>query len=158
VFTIGTLVKASDLNTYVTVTQVATVGAIALTTVTGTAATVQTAFTTPLFLIGGENLYSNKLVDTIPGTQWGTIEIDDIICFGYHTSVSIFGEAIDTFLSDWAIMRIRGALNETDPETVNSLKLQLQELTGDLGGRTLGLKINMTERNNYGNKTFRRGR
>jgi hypothetical protein len=34
----------------------------------------------------------------------------------------------------------------------------LQELTGDLGGRTLGLKINMTERNNYGNKTFRRGR
>ena len=158
VFTIGTLVKASDLNTYVTVTQVLTVGALVLTTVSGTPATVQAAFTTPLYLIGGENLYSNKNVDTLPGTQWGTIEIDDVVCFGYTTAVSIFGEAIDTFLSDWAIMRIRGALNETDPETINSLKLQLQELTGDLGGRNLGLKINMTERNNYGSKTFRRSR
>jgi hypothetical protein len=108
------------------------------------------------FLIGGENLYKNKTVDTLPGTQWGSIEIDDLVCFGYATGASIFGESIDTFLTDWAVMRIRGSLNETDPETTNSLKLQLQELTGDLGGRNLGLKINMTERANYGSKTFRR--
>jgi len=107
-------------------------------------------------LATSDNTYNNKTIDVLPGTAWNTIVLDDVICFGYATGVSIFGEALDTFLSDWAIMRIRGALNETDPETVNSLKLQLSELTGDLGGRTLGLKMNMTERNNYGCKTFRR--
>ncbi len=156
VFTIGKLVKASDLNTYINTTQVLTVGAIVSVAVTGTAATVQTAFATALYLVGGENKFHGEDISTLPGTQWGTIEVDDIVSVGLSTGVSIFGESLDTFLTDWAVMRLRGALNESDPETVNSLKLQLSELTGDLAGRTLGIKINMTERAFYGNKTFRR--
>lgn len=147
--TIGTLVTATEL--------VAGIAASTLVTavVSGTGATVQVASAVQ-YLIGGSNKFLGTTINDLPGTQYVTIDLDDIVCFGHATGVSIFGDAFDSFLKDWAVMRIRGALNESDPETVNSLKLQLIELTGDLAGRNLGLRMEMVERNNFGGKGFRR--
>lgn len=108
--------------------------------------------------VGGRTTYFGETVTTLPGTDWDSLGItqDDYISFGHATSVSILGSAFDTFLTDWATMKIRGALNETDPEVTNSLKLQLKELAGDLGGRPIGLKIARTTANNWGTRQFRR--
>ena len=99
--------------------------------------------------------FMDYTLSPLPGTAWGTIELDDYVCFGVATAVSIAGEAFDTFLTDWATQKVRGALNETDPEVVNSLKLQLQEIMGDTGGRVLGLKINRTVYNAWGARPYR---
>jgi hypothetical protein len=106
----------------------------------------------------GRTTFFGQNITALPGTDWATlgIEQDDYITYGHATSVSILGPAFDTFLSDWAIMKIRGALNETDPEVTNSLKLQLREIAGDLGGRPVGLKIARTTANNWGTRQFRR--
>lgn len=132
--------------------------ALVTPTVTGTGATVQVAYTNPIYLIGGENQYQGETISELPGSQWGTVQKNDIVTYGLSTGVSIFGEALDTFLTDWAVQRLRGPLNESDPETINSLKLQIQDLSGDNVGRNLGMKISMVERNFYGQRTFRRGR
>lgn len=102
--------------------------------------------------------YLGRSINTLPGGDWSNlkIELDDYVTFGYGTSVSIFGGFLDTFLSDWATMKIRGAMNETDPEVMNSLKLQLKELAGDLGGRPVGLKIARVTANNWGSRPYRR--
>jgi len=106
----------------------------------------------------GRTKFFGENITALPGTDWASlaIEQDDYIAFGYATAVPILGQAFDTFLTDWAIMKIRGALNETDPEVTNSLKLQLRELAGDLGGRPVGIKIARVTANNWGTRQFRR--
>lgn len=131
------------------------VTALASPVVTGTGSTVQ-VIASEVYLVGGTGHFMEWDISDAPGTQWGSIELDDIVCFGVATGVSIFGEAFDTFLTDWATQKVRGALNETDPEVVNSLKLQLQELSGDLGGRVTGVKINRSVMNQWGARPFRR--
>ena len=102
--------------------------------------------------------YLGKTITALPGGNWSTlgVELDDYVTFGVATSLSIFGGWLDTFLTDWATMKIRGAMNETDPEVTNSLKLQLKELMGDLGGRPLGVKIARVTSNNWGSRPYRR--
>jgi hypothetical protein len=107
-------------------------------------------------LFGGTQKYMDHEVSEVPGSDWGTIEVDDFVCFGVATAVSIAGETFDSFLTDWATMKVRGSLNETDPEVLNSLKLQLQELSGDTAGRVLGLKINRSVYNNWGSRPYRK--
>lgn len=130
--------------------------ALASPVVTGTGTTVQTQPVAAVYLVGGTGHFMEWDISDLPGTQWGSIELDDIVCFGVATGVSIFGEAFDTFLTDWATQKVRGALNETDPEVINSLKLQLQELSGDLGGRVTGIRINRSTMNQWGARPFRR--
>ena len=107
-------------------------------------------------LFGGTHKFMDYEVSDVPGSDWGTIEVDDYVCFGIATAVSIAGETFDSFLTDWATMKIRGSLNETDPEVLNSLKLQLQELSGDTAGRVLGLKINRSVYNTWGTRPYRK--
>jgi hypothetical protein len=107
-------------------------------------------------LFGGVAKFNDFEVSTLPGSSWGTIEVDDYVCFGVATAVPITGEAFDTFITDWATMKIRGALNESDPEVTNSLKLQLQELQGDNAGRVLGVKINRSVYNAWGTRPYRK--
>jgi hypothetical protein len=107
-------------------------------------------------LFGGTHKFMDYEVSDVPGSDWGTIEVDDYVCFGIATAVSIAGETFDSFLTDWATMKIRGSLNETDPEVLNSLKLQLQELSGDTAGRVLGVKINRSVYNTWGARPYRK--
>lgn len=124
---------------------------VAVTGTGGTAQTIQSAY----YLIGGENDFKGCTISELPGTQWGTIQVGDLVTFGYTTGASVYGEAFDNFLIDWAVMRVRGGINETDKETENALKLMLQELMGDTGGRPMGINIKMVERNYYGRKIMR---
>ena len=137
---------------------IASAAASALVTVavpTGTTAQIaQSAY----YLIGGENELDGVEISELPGTQWGTIQVGDIVTYGYSTGASIYGRAFDDFLVDWAVMRVRGGINETDKETENALKLSLQELMGDTGGRPMGINIKMVERNYYGRKIMRNTR
>jgi hypothetical protein len=97
----------------------------------------------------GRTQYLTYPIGTLPGAVWtGLAELDDNVTFGYTTGTSIFGEAFDQFLVDWAVLRIRGALNETDPSAMETLKLQLEALKGDTGGRVLGQHIRKTRYNN----------
>jgi hypothetical protein len=97
----------------------------------------------------GRTQYLTYPIGALPGSTWtGLAELDDNVTFGYTTGTSIFGEAFDQFLVDWAVLRIRGSLNETDPSAMETLKLQLEALRGDTGGRVLGQHIQRTRFNN----------
>lgn len=104
-------------------------------TITGTGSNTQSA-TTATPLSGGEN------------PNFG---IDDVVSFGNTTAASIFGEAFDNLIIDWAVQKIRGALNETDPETVATMKLKLDELKSDTCGRDMAIQI---ERVSYVRPTY----
>lgn len=108
------------------------------------------------YLFGGVARFMDYDVSDVPGSDWGTIELDDYVCFGVATAVPIIGEAFDTFLTDWGTMKIRGSLNESDPEVRDSLKLQLQELSGDTAGRVLGVRINRSVYNSWGSRPYRK--
>jgi hypothetical protein len=113
----------------------ATASDLVLITVTGTGSTVQVV-TSATSCAGGVN---------------ATFGIDDIVSYSLTNGASIFGDAFDNLIVDWTVQKIRGVLNESDPETVATLKLKLQELHSDTCGRDLGVSI---ERVSYVRPTY----
>lgn len=106
----------------------------------------------------GRVSYQGYPISSLPGTDWTTagIELDDLVTFGYTTGASIIGEAFDTFLTEWASMKIRGSLNENDPQVMESLKVHLDALKSDTAGRLMGVKMNRVVYNNIGARPVRR--
>jgi hypothetical protein len=99
----------------------------------------------------GSNTQVVTAATSLTGGEDPNFGIDDVVSFGYSTAASIFGEAFDTLIVDWVVQKIRGVLNETDPETVATLKLKLEELKSDTCGRDMGIRI---ERVSYVRPTY----
>ena len=69
------------------------------------------------------------------------IQQDDVVTSGFSTGLSMFGTEYDQFLINQTVLKIRSALNESDPEILNALKENMAQLTGDLAGRPVGLHV-----------------
>lgn len=106
----------------------------------------------------GRTTFQAYPISALPAGDFGEIELDDIVTFGYTTGKSILGESFDYLLCNWAALRIHGILSESDAEQMNALKLQLADMVSDLAGRDVAVK---KERSSYrqassGFRPFRR--
>ena len=103
----------------------------------------------------------NYIVQNIEGLiaklkENGVTILDDIVTYGYTTATSILGDAYTDFLVNWATMKIRGILNETDTQVMEALKLELQSIQSDSVGRERGMKIERNFANIVGSRPVRR--
>lgn len=117
-FTTGEIKALYYVSSYDAVTKIITLGAIP----------------------AGRTSYMSYPISAAPAGNFGTIELDDIVTYGYCTGESIFGENFDNLLINWVVGRMRGTLNESDPETLRALTAQIQDLKGDTAGRPLGIQ------------------
>lgn len=79
--------------------------------------------------------------DPADATIMADIDLDDIIVPGYATGISMFSTEYDQFLINQTVLLTRSSLNENDPETLNAMKENMQQLKSDLAGRPVGIHI-----------------
>jgi len=89
----------------------------------------------------GRTTYMGYPISALPAGDFGEIELDDIVTYGFTSGRPITSEEFDNLIINWAVSRIRGILHETDTEAMNALKMEIQALAGDLAGREIGARI-----------------
>ncbi len=69
------------------------------------------------------------------------IAIDDYVVPGFAGAVNLFSDEFDQFMINQAVLMIRSNLNEQDPETLNALKANMEQLKSDTAGRPMGIHV-----------------